>query len=146
MDHPCYKCGHLVEDGKPFCAQCGAPQIRVAMPEALTQAASGNVSSSDLPVFSLDPPIISGTLNTSALTGGIDGDKAGAKRDVETVFSWLHDVLLCGSQVVEAVEAEETIDGDFVDAHEVTVVQDALSDQKPGGDVLDAIIFRDDLQ
>jgi hypothetical protein len=33
MDHPCHKCGHLVEDGKPFCAQCAAPQIRVEMPE-----------------------------------------------------------------------------------------------------------------
>jgi hypothetical protein len=34
MDHPCHKCGHSIEDGKPFCAQCGAPQIRVAMAEA----------------------------------------------------------------------------------------------------------------
>jgi hypothetical protein len=33
MDHPCYKCGHSIEDGKPFCSQCGAPQIRVALPE-----------------------------------------------------------------------------------------------------------------
>lgn len=37
MDHPCYKCGHSIEDGKPFCAQCGAPQIRVAIPEALVE-------------------------------------------------------------------------------------------------------------
>jgi hypothetical protein len=34
MDHPCHKCGHSIEDGKPFCAQCGAPQIRVAISEA----------------------------------------------------------------------------------------------------------------
>lgn len=34
MDHPCHKCGNGVEDGKAFCSQCGAPQIRVAMPEA----------------------------------------------------------------------------------------------------------------
>jgi hypothetical protein len=33
MDHPCHKCGHTVEDGKPFCSECGAPQIRVAVPE-----------------------------------------------------------------------------------------------------------------
>jgi len=33
MDHPCHKCGNSVEDGKAFCSQCGAPQIRVAMPE-----------------------------------------------------------------------------------------------------------------
>lgn len=31
MDHPCYKCGALVEDGVAFCPHCQAPQIRVAM-------------------------------------------------------------------------------------------------------------------
>jgi hypothetical protein len=30
VDHPCYQCGIPVEDGIPFCKQCGAPQIRVA--------------------------------------------------------------------------------------------------------------------
>lgn len=29
MDHPCHRCGANVADGTPFCAQCGAPQIRV---------------------------------------------------------------------------------------------------------------------
>lgn len=29
MEHPCHKCGAAVEDGTPFCKQCGAPQIRV---------------------------------------------------------------------------------------------------------------------
>jgi hypothetical protein len=38
MDHPCYKCGQSVEDGKPFCAQCGAPQIRVEVPEPAPEA------------------------------------------------------------------------------------------------------------
>lgn len=33
MEHPCHKCGHGVEDGKVFCLQCGAPQIRVVMAE-----------------------------------------------------------------------------------------------------------------
>lgn len=37
MDHPCYKCGQNIEDGKPFCPQCGAPQIRVAMAEAAAE-------------------------------------------------------------------------------------------------------------
>ncbi|MGA7216873.1 MAG: zinc ribbon domain-containing protein [Candidatus Sulfotelmatobacter sp.] len=37
MDHSCHKCGQSIEDGKPFCAQCGAPQIRVALPEASTE-------------------------------------------------------------------------------------------------------------
>src|SRR5215472_16612978 len=45
MEHSCYKCGHSVEDGTPFCAQCGAPQIRVMMPEpAATLAASGGAT------------------------------------------------------------------------------------------------------
>jgi len=39
MDHPCHKCGHVVEDGKPFCSQCGAPQIRVMMPDAAAELA-----------------------------------------------------------------------------------------------------------
>jgi hypothetical protein len=39
MDHPCYKCSHSVEDGKAFCAYCGAPQIRVAIAEVQTTPA-----------------------------------------------------------------------------------------------------------
>ena len=30
MEHPCSKCGAVVEDGTPFCPNCAAPQIRVA--------------------------------------------------------------------------------------------------------------------
>lgn len=41
MDHPCYKCGHVVEEGKVFCPQCGAPQIRVILPEAPQPALAG---------------------------------------------------------------------------------------------------------
>jgi hypothetical protein len=33
MEQPCHKCGQTVEEGIPFCAHCGAPQIRVAIPE-----------------------------------------------------------------------------------------------------------------
>jgi hypothetical protein len=51
MEHPCYKCGHSVEDGKPFCLQCGAPQIRVMAPEPVASTFTGNVSSPDLPIF-----------------------------------------------------------------------------------------------
>ncbi len=29
MEHPCHQCGATVEEGTPFCQQCGAPQIRV---------------------------------------------------------------------------------------------------------------------
>ena len=34
MEHSCHKCGAAVEDGVPFCKQCGAPQIRVSGVEA----------------------------------------------------------------------------------------------------------------
>jgi len=65
MDHPCHKCGHSSEDGKPFCSQCGAPQIRVAMPEASAPLAAADVSAADLPVFSLDPaPLSARVLST----------------------------------------------------------------------------------
>ncbi|HEY1656889.1 MAG TPA: hypothetical protein VGG14_00970 [Candidatus Sulfotelmatobacter sp.] len=62
MEHPCYKCGHIVEDGRPFCVQCGAPQIRVILPEPVTPMA-GCVQGS--PVFSsesaepLNPAVLS---------------------------------------------------------------------------------------
>jgi hypothetical protein len=29
MDHPCHQCGAAVEDGRPFCPHCRAPQVRV---------------------------------------------------------------------------------------------------------------------
>ncbi len=31
VEHSCKKCGTTVEDGVPFCPNCGAPQIRVAI-------------------------------------------------------------------------------------------------------------------
>jgi hypothetical protein len=62
MDHPCYQCGQTIEDGKPFCLHCGAPQIRVTMPEPLPSSVAGSVSGRDA-AFSLgptamDPPAI----------------------------------------------------------------------------------------
>jgi hypothetical protein len=29
VEHPCEKCGNPVEDGRPFCPHCRAPQVRV---------------------------------------------------------------------------------------------------------------------
>lgn len=72
MDHSCYKCGHSVDDGKPFCAECGAPQIRVAMPEAMAPVGTENVSSSEIPALSLDPAHSSGSLRVSALSTEIE--------------------------------------------------------------------------
>jgi hypothetical protein len=44
MEHPCHKCGQNVEDGKPFCAHCGGPQIRVIVAEAAPVASAGGQS------------------------------------------------------------------------------------------------------
>lgn len=40
MEHPCNKCGTLVEDGTAFCPSCSAPQIRVAGATSFADAAS----------------------------------------------------------------------------------------------------------
>jgi len=42
VDHSCDKCGAAVEDGRPFCPQCRAPQIHVqiAIPAAEAEAAA----------------------------------------------------------------------------------------------------------
>jgi MFS family permease len=39
MEQSCYKCGQLVEEGRPFCPHCAAPQIRVLIPEPVAAAA-----------------------------------------------------------------------------------------------------------
>jgi len=33
MEQPCYKCGQVLEEGRPFCPHCAAPQIRVVVAE-----------------------------------------------------------------------------------------------------------------
>lgn len=45
MTHPCHKCGRNIEDGKPFCPECGAPQIRVVLPEVSPQPALAGTGS-----------------------------------------------------------------------------------------------------
>jgi hypothetical protein len=83
MDHPCYKCGHSVEDGKPFCLQCGAPQIRVAMPEPAAAPGANALSAvslagsfNDPPVFPVEPPIIPAPLSVPMLSSGIEWRRA----------------------------------------------------------------------
>ena len=50
MDHPCEKCGALVEDGRPFCPQCRAPQIHV---EFISPPAAENPAAA---IDAADPP------------------------------------------------------------------------------------------
>jgi hypothetical protein len=61
MEQPCYKCGQLVEEGRPFCPHCAAPQIRVLIPEpavvggVFPDSAAATISSSDLPASQTVP-------------------------------------------------------------------------------------------
>ncbi|MGZ4814218.1 MAG: zinc-ribbon domain-containing protein [Terriglobales bacterium] len=34
VPYACHKCGTMIEEGTPFCPHCGAPQIRVSIPES----------------------------------------------------------------------------------------------------------------
>jgi hypothetical protein len=70
MEHPCYKCGQSVEEGRPFCLQCGAPQIRVAMPEPEALTVAGNISSAN------DVPILPPPLGAPVLSSGIAWPRA----------------------------------------------------------------------
>jgi hypothetical protein len=64
VEHPCHKCGAGVEDGTPFCKQCGAPQIRVVGVETETPPAPDiSDSNESLPVV---PPL---TLPAVSSTG-----------------------------------------------------------------------------
>src|SRR5208283_5177247 len=36
VEHPCYRCQALIDEGIAFCPHCGAPQIRVVPPESST--------------------------------------------------------------------------------------------------------------
>jgi hypothetical protein len=76
MDHPCYKCGHSIEDGKPFCPQCGSPQIRVTMPEPAAQSVEGNVSSIEASPFSLGSTAVANALNVPTSSTGIRWPRA----------------------------------------------------------------------
>jgi zinc ribbon protein len=71
MDHPCHKCGHSVEDGKAFCSQCGAPQIRVVMPETVPPSVEGNATADHLPVFPMDRPSVPGSLGVPVHSSGV---------------------------------------------------------------------------
>src|SRR4030081_3738718 len=41
VEHPCQKCGTTVEDGRPFCPQCRAPQIHVQVAISDSEVAPG---------------------------------------------------------------------------------------------------------
>ena len=81
MDHSCYKCGQSIEDGKPFCLQCGAPQIRVTIPEAE-------------PIFAGDGAVPARDVEVAVLPGIPVHSLPG---------TWSHDVKACALAAAIAV-------------------------------------------
>ena len=62
VDHPCHQCQSSVEEGVPFCPRCGAPQIRVSVPEGnepvtppMPPGTPGNLQPPATPVFPTFP-------------------------------------------------------------------------------------------
>ena len=59
MEQPCYKCGQLVEEGRPFCPHCVAPQIRVVVaeppPAPFSAVPVGSAQSAGLPASETVP-------------------------------------------------------------------------------------------
>lgn len=49
MEQPCYKCGQVLDEGRPFCPHCGAPQIRVLVAEPAVAGAFAEAASAPLP-------------------------------------------------------------------------------------------------
>ena len=45
MEQSCYQCGHMIEEGRPFCPHCSAPQIRVVISEPIPAAPLAEVAS-----------------------------------------------------------------------------------------------------
>src|ERR1700684_2886280 len=71
VEHPCQQCGTAVEDGRPFCPQCRAPQIsvKVAIPE--TEVAAGLSSTRD--AFSSEIPVGRSLASFETLPGATVG-------------------------------------------------------------------------
>lgn len=49
MEQPCHKCGQVLDEGRPFCPHCGAPQIRVLIAEPAAAGAFAEATSASLP-------------------------------------------------------------------------------------------------
>lgn len=80
MEQPCYKCGQVLDEGRPFCPHCGAPQIRVVVSEPTPVAATvaGSVplehierpATETVPVLAV-PVRLSDALKPCALAAGV---------------------------------------------------------------------------
>jgi len=56
VEHPCYRCQALIEEGIAFCPHCGAPQIRVVPPEENIPASAPPITPGEPAQFQTQPP------------------------------------------------------------------------------------------
>jgi hypothetical protein len=67
VDHSCQQCGVTIEDGRPFCPQCRAPQIHVQVAVAEPPASASLISPDGLaPGLSLEPTLPAAYLGQAA--------------------------------------------------------------------------------
>jgi hypothetical protein len=75
VDHPCQQCGVAVEDGRPFCPHCRAPQVRVivaAPPAPVTLSSESEPAADPLDRVSYHSPAATGLFRI-ALQAGLLG-------------------------------------------------------------------------
>ena len=81
MDHPCEKCGATVEDGRPFCPECRAPQIHVQVAVAAVEDEADPAAGGGTKAPSSHIPQISDSYHASQSGAGLL-DRNVAKRAV----------------------------------------------------------------
>ena len=83
MDHPCENCGAAVEDGRPFCPHCRAPQIHVQVATAEEVGnLGGAIASAPIPDISIERAT---TLGHALFDRGA-GTRAAVKAGVVGIF------------------------------------------------------------
>jgi MFS family permease len=75
VDHPCEKCGAAVEDGRPFCPQCRAPQIHVQFEVPAVDTAAAVNDTADQPSVGI-PQLASFDRSTAMPPGLLDRGNA----------------------------------------------------------------------
>src|SRR5260370_20626708 len=78
VEHPCQKCGTAVEDGRPFCPQCRAPQIhvQVAISDAEGAASSNPAVGEFSPAIAVETRLASTETRQASSGNAMDRGKA----------------------------------------------------------------------
>jgi hypothetical protein len=78
VEHPCQKCGTAVEDGRPFCPQCRAPQIHVQVAISEAETAPGLNRSPDefSPAIAVETRLASFQTRQASSGSALDRGKA----------------------------------------------------------------------